>query len=270
FTLIELLVVIAIIAVLIGLLLPAVQKVREAANRMKCSSQLRQVGLALLSYHDSNGAFPPGQFNPIAANAPLALNASTGWNRACWWHKILPQLEQENLYRAIEAYANQQPPPPYIHFATNGIQGTLNDVGRGTVVPLVVCPSDPAGPKVRTVPGNEQGFHGNYVLCAGSTFFNPGGSNGTNLDGMFYPLSKTRIAEVQDGISNTLMGSEIIVVPDTNVHDLRGRYFNSWQGNVLFSTLYPPNTTVGDRSSYCIAHPKAPCQALTATNVVQS
>jgi len=54
------------------------------------------------------------------------------------------------------------------------------------------------------------------------------------------------------------------------LHDLRGRYWNTWQGNVLFSTLFPPNTTVGDRSNYCIPAPRRPCQGLTATTVVQS
>ena len=66
------------------------------------------------------------------------------------------------------------------------------------------------------------------------------------------------------------MGSEILTVKDTNLHDLRGRYWNTWQGNVLFTALYSPNTTVGDRSLYCIATKQAPCQALGASLYVQS
>src|SRR5262245_49349847 len=78
------------------------------------------------------------------------------------------------------------------------------------------------------------------------------------------------MTDVVDGTSNTLLSSEIILVRDAGtVLDLRGRYYNTWQGNVLFSTLNSPNTTVGDRSSYCIHTPKAPCQALGTTSMVQ-
>src|SRR5438128_12362305 len=92
FTLIELLVVIAIIAVLVGLLLPAVQKVREAANRMKCQNNLKQFGIACHSYHDVNGYFPPG-----ALEIPQVTYSWSG-DKGSWLVCVLPYMEQENIY----------------------------------------------------------------------------------------------------------------------------------------------------------------------------
>jgi prepilin-type N-terminal cleavage/methylation domain-containing protein len=262
FTLIELLVVIAIIGILIALLLPAVQKIREAAARLKCQNNLKQIGLALHNYHDANGRFPPGQFNPIARDM-------FPYNRACWELVLLPYIEQDPLYRSIDNYLTVQR-GPYACWAPDA----------WTPIASLICPTDPTSPKNLTAGARTpqdrnlaQGFHGNYVLCGGSTVFNPpGDANGFNLNGLFYPLSKTRITDISDGASNTLMGSELIVVPDSDPynHDLRGRYYNTWQGNVLFTTLQPPNTPVGDQSNYCRPGviPQAPC-ILSGSNVAQ-
>jgi len=256
FTLIELLVVIAIIAILIGLLLPAVQKVREAAARATCQNNIKQVAIGLHSYHDANSTFPMGQQNLLGVN-----HATNGLIRQCWMQPTLPYLEQEALFRQIET--NQ--PSNYTCFLP----------GVDSKIKPLICPSDPNGGKnitagaTTSTPNPSQGFHGNYVVCAGNTLFgNAGGGN--PLNGMFYPLSKTRMTDVTDGTSNTLMAAEVLVSPDTGAHDLRGRYHNTWEGNTLFSALYPPNTTVGDRSSYCVPLPKAPCQGLGTTSFIQS
>src|ERR1700676_3026398 len=98
FTLIELLVVIAIIAVLIGLLLPAVQKVREAANRMSCTNNLKQIGLAAHSYHDANNQFPPGVRIPWARRDEEANLQAFGPFGPNWAVFLLPYIEQQNLY----------------------------------------------------------------------------------------------------------------------------------------------------------------------------
>jgi len=252
-TLIELLVVLAIIAVLIGLLLPAVQKVREAAARATCTNNLKQIGVALHNYHDTYLCFPVGTYEPVGVDVGHEP-AYSNW-RACWFHVLLPFVEQGNLYNQIW---------PYISIPGNY---AFNAPNASTKIKIFVCPSDPNGGKSATT---NNSMYGNYILCAGSNqyFGNdeagwtvPTG-DGTTLNGMFYAMSKTRIADVTDGLSGTVMGSELLVVPDTATNvDWRGDYYDAYILNVLFTTYQVPNTPVGDTMYNCNSAPLAPCTA---------
>ncbi len=279
FTLIELLVVIAIIAILIGLLIPAVQKVREAAGRASCQNNMKQLGIAMHAYHNDNGQFPVGQYNKLEGEAAI-------WDRGCWVHFILPYIEQGNLYQLF--YNGCGSPAgvalPYVLLTPN----------KDTVIKTLYCPSDGNSPKTKTVDTNSsayggnvamtQGLHVNYVMCAGNgwslgyplataTNYGGFGAAGTSnvLDGMFYVQSQTKLSGISDGTSNTLMTSEILVAPDTNVNDLRGRYCNSWTGNSLFTTVNPPNTTVADVQHYQgVSLPTAPTTTSGTSNNISA
>jgi prepilin-type N-terminal cleavage/methylation domain-containing protein/prepilin-type processing-associated H-X9-DG protein len=214
FTLIELLVVIAIIAVLIGLLVPAVQKVREAANKTQCLNNLKQMGLALHNYHGDKRSFPPGivsqlvdpswQFPAGNCNA-FPAELGPGWS---FFAYILPYMEQGNLYRTI----NLNLP----------ISNPANAAARRTVVPAYVCPSDP-GPQdqvnVTTCgsppnPANTPAFMTDAARCSYVGCL--GGGNANNPDplygcyenqpfnGVFHRNSRIRIADITDGTSHTI------------------------------------------------------------------
>jgi prepilin-type N-terminal cleavage/methylation domain-containing protein/prepilin-type processing-associated H-X9-DG protein len=181
FTLIELLVVIAIIAILIGLLMPAVQKVREAAARTQCANNLKQIGLALHNYHDTYRGFPQ------AYDRALPWNQPDNANRKSWMTLILPFIEQQNVQ-------NQ------------GIAGY-----QATVVTIYGCPSDPLARQIGTFPGLAPGALTDYLAVEGSINpFNPAVLWGFGLatDGILYGGSRTRFTEIMDGSSNTLMVGE--------------------------------------------------------------
>jgi prepilin-type N-terminal cleavage/methylation domain-containing protein len=185
FTLIELLVVIAIIAVLIALLLPAVQRVREASFRVECGNNLKQIGIALSNYHDTQKTFPSGFVTQLPAGPSVT---SPGWG---WAFLILPFIEQDNLFQAINSTLLIEDPSnaPYI----------------STVLKTYVCPSDRHTGQFMVL----DDFGNPLVLAATNSY---AGSFGTtevevavdNGDGMFYRNSQLRYKDVTDGTAYTL------------------------------------------------------------------
>jgi prepilin-type N-terminal cleavage/methylation domain-containing protein len=212
FTLIELLVVIAIIAILIGLLLPAVQKVREAAARTQCFNNLKQMGAALHNYHSSYRRFPPGTVSKLTdptwtfsgnCNA-FPAEQGPGWS---FFAYLLPYVEQEPLYRSIQF---DQP-----------IMAAVNADARRTTVPTYVCPSDTLPRQVNVTTCGDPPDPANTPMpvtdAAGCSYVGClGGGNANNPDplygcyeyqpfnGVFHRNSRIRVADITDGTSNTI------------------------------------------------------------------
>lgn len=184
FTLIELLVVIAIIAVLIALLLPAVQQAREAARRSQCKNNLKQLGLAMHSYHDSHRTLPPGRLVTGVSGQGHCFSA---------YAHLLPYLDQVPLYQLIDFNSN-----PDI------IPGN-NAAATAAMLPVLSCPSD-----ATIVLQTGFGTH-NYPLGTGSTYpvssRNPGG---VKVTGIFYENSSVKFSDIIDGTSQTACISETV------------------------------------------------------------
>jgi prepilin-type N-terminal cleavage/methylation domain-containing protein/prepilin-type processing-associated H-X9-DG protein len=193
FTLIELLVVIAIIGVLVGLLLPAVQKVREAAARTQCSNNLKQIGLALHSYHDRSNTFPPGYCDV----APWPQDdQGPGWG---WASFLLADVEQANLQNQINYAVNVGSPAP------------SSALTRNVFLKVFQCPSDPNSATVFTVTDGGANTwtlaHGSYVACNGNDGVDDN-STPPHTGAFVRSVVGFRIAEIQDGLSNTFFVGE--------------------------------------------------------------
>jgi prepilin-type N-terminal cleavage/methylation domain-containing protein/prepilin-type processing-associated H-X9-DG protein len=199
FTLIEILVVIAIIAILIGLLLPAVQKVREAANRMVCTNNLKQIALAAHNYHDTNNSFPTGGRLPDDVGG-----VPTG--RTTLWVELLRYLDQDNLYKLWDDKDNRK-----------NVVGEMNAT-TAHVIKLLICPSDSLPQTVvkhsaTATPLWCFGFYGmsSYGGNAGTRSVPPGNPPnfpGLSKDGIFWIDSSVGVADITDGASNTLLFGE--------------------------------------------------------------
>jgi prepilin-type N-terminal cleavage/methylation domain-containing protein/prepilin-type processing-associated H-X9-DG protein len=208
FTLIEMLVVIAIISILMGLLLPAVQRAREAANRAKCANNIKQIGLALHMYHDNEGTLPPGTTN--------AFNVHWHWS---WMARILPYIEQYDLYKEADDFAhNTSIPvvwylprpngtPGYAHWSPwGGYVFGLSQPGQNpaleVVVPTYLCPSE-TEPPVAEMPTQS-----GKLVMAYTDYQGVSGTNYTTKDGILGCNESMQFKDITDGLSNTIMVGE--------------------------------------------------------------
>jgi prepilin-type N-terminal cleavage/methylation domain-containing protein/prepilin-type processing-associated H-X9-DG protein len=267
FTLVELLVVIAIIGMLIGLLLPAVQKIRETASRMKCANNLKQIGLALHNYHDTNNQFPPGYVDGNTGQYSTPDNdVGPGWG---WAAFLLPQLEQDNLYRQIN----------FKQLVGMGVNAQVSLQN----LTVYQCPSDGDQEPVDvydstfTTPITTVA-HANYVGCNGWVeCFNGASGNylgGVGTDGLSGPVGKaarglfwrnsnSRFASVTDGLSSTIFVGERSSnhSPSTWTGAIAGGRCPAWMATQPPSPGTPPPSPAYDNAdwgeAFVLAHGNA-------------
>ncbi|CAN5285612.1 DUF1559 domain-containing protein [soil metagenome] len=246
FTLIELLVVIAIIAILIGLLLPAVQKVRESASRAKCSNNLKQLALAMQNHHDSVNKLPYGGIL---------------YPRTSWITNLMPYIEQDALFKSYDFSKD-------FFVAPNSITGTFNGLISNKIA-MLYCSSDRPGAMWQG--DTHWRTRGNYVVNWGATIQDYANTTPV-LSGPFGYTHNTpgvkprqvKFEEIIDGLSNTLLLSEVRFNPADSSKDQRGDIHND-RGANRFMTINTPNRGIDSMESpWCENTADLPC--VSATN----
>ena len=263
FTLIELLVVIAIIAVLIALLLPAVQAAREAARRMQCTNNLKQLGLAMQNYHDTNGTYPIGRMGYNITGGVYPAGTTEVSNRRTWTFGLMPFLEQGAFSNSIN----------YCYGFYHATNTTLIE----TTINVFHCPSDPQSFAIEVGTTASKRYGGNYVANWGNSHFiqdntpnSTGGSHWNYPDpwvnnpmaaqygpvkylGSPFGYNVARpISYLTDGTSNTLMMAEVIFgIDNGTTSDIRGDIYSDDQVGTTFMTFSTPNSQVRDSTDYC-------------------
>jgi prepilin-type N-terminal cleavage/methylation domain-containing protein/prepilin-type processing-associated H-X9-DG protein len=231
FTLIELLVVIAIIAILIGLLLPAIQKVREAAARAQCSNNMKQLGIALHAYHDVYRSLPSGVLN----TTEFGPNPD---EYVCLLHFLLPYVEQNNYFNALG--------PNYNQFGDFGPGGsTIPSAILNLTIPLWLCPSD-SGSKLT---GGTSGIAmTNYIpMFAGlqDSDSYPSGLVGPTQRTPFGYATNTKLTDIHDGTSNTIALAEYLRSQNGG-NDCRGNPYSNRAGRQMLQAALTPNSSAPD------------------------
>lgn len=257
FTLVELLVVIAIIAILVAILLPAINAVREAARRTNCQTNIKQAGLAMLTYSEQYRRLPYGaQFGNNATTITTKIG-TTGWVA------LLPYVEETAAFKAYK-FTVPSGSVPYM-YADNF--PTLT-----TIVPVFQCPSDDALGEYFYYRDQGKFSRSNFAFCFGSNTFGIS-NNSYETNGSYRADGSRRLTDLEDGTSKTALAAEVLKgmvdTYDGTLADSRGVWGWPFAGGSAYTHLYLPNSVEGDllRGGYCADNrPKRPCDSSGTSN----
>ncbi len=254
FTLVELLVVITIIGILIALLLPAVQAAREAARRMQCTNNLKQIGVAMHNFASAEGTLPPG----IKAKVPYSPSMANGaYEWTCFLHILLTYMEQDAYYTAAHGPVFDLPNP---WIGPGSWSVGLNNIPW----PGLLCPSDGLGASTHPLPGDLRLAKANYLGIFSGLDHNDSmyGVSDAKQWAAFRVGVGTSFSDITDGTSNTMAVAEYLTGLDEN--DTRGFPWSNQAGLQVLQVRFGPNSTADDviDASFCAPEDNQPSQNL--------